>query len=303
MHGIIANIPVAITAYFTGLTAFAQSLLPTGKRRIMLYEMKRCGLINGDGQNRIFYKALRNHMNSMLKMCYLPGIDSVNVDKCLAVEGLKRIDEALEKGNGAVLLNPHFGPFMLVMPAIGHRGYKLAQVALQGEPIIGRRKGLKKGIYDKKFNAIEKKMPVNFINAAESNMALREVIRTLGRNEIVLFASTGRGGQAWHEVDFLGRRATFNLTPFRVSLKTSSEILPVFVVDSKPYAKVIIEKPLDIGRCNTPEHMLEQYVSVLESYVRKHSDHFAFFLYEMKANSWWDDHPFFNDYNEDPAIG
>jgi lauroyl/myristoyl acyltransferase len=172
----------------------------------------------------------------------------------------------------------------------------LEQVALQGEPIIGARKGIAKRVYDAKYRAIEGNMPVRFINAAENPLAIREVFRSLARNECVLFASTGRGGKAWHAERFLGRQATFNETPFRVAVKSGATLLPVFVIDADPLARVVIEGPLSAAGDADPAALIKEYVAVLERYVRLHPDHFAQYLLDMRLQAWWDDHPFFSDY-------
>lgn len=290
---VIICLPVGFVVALSSLSTF----FPSRKKIIIMKEMKKCGLVN-DIKTDFPSEALRNKAAEMLKMCYLSVINKENVERYIEAEGLENLDSVLERGNGAVALNPHFGPFLLIMPGLGHRGYRVNQVALQGEPWVGWRKGLEKKVYDLKYEAIEKNMPARFINASENVMAIRDVIRALRKNEIVLFASTGRAGKAWHVLEFLGRRSPFNLTPFRIAVNNSSPLLPVFVINRAPYAKLVIEKPIIPEDGGTPEELLERYVSILESYVRRYPEHFGYFLYEMKAYSGRDNHPFFDDYND-----
>lgn len=290
----IAALPVALinaAAWFPTLLLY---IVSRGKRRVMLSEFSKCGI---DADGGLIWRSFSVQMRSQIKMFYLSKINSGNVNKYFKIKGLEYLQNV--KGKGGVLLNPHFGPFMLVMPALGHNGYKLNQVALQGDPIIGKRHGIEKLIYESKFSAIEKNMPVNFINAAGNEMAVRGVFQALKNNEFVLFASTGRAGRAWHEVEFLGRRATFNVIPFRMALKEGAIIVPIFLLDSKPYAELIIEKPVDITDGVTVENLVEKYAACLESYVRKYPEYFAFYLHDMFVQRWWDDHPFFLDYPAD----
>lgn len=291
----IAASPPAVTGAAARLLASFMSIAFGRRKGIVQSELSRCGLTL-DGTLK---RAFKVQLGSQLKMLYLPKLNSGNIARYMDVKGLEALDRALEKGRGVILLNPHFGPFMLVMPALGHRGYKLNQVALQGHHILGQRRGLDKMIYESKFDAIEKNMPVNFINAAGNQLALRDVLRALRNNELVLFASTGRAGKTWHEVEFLGRRATFNITPFRIAFNEGSPLLPIFLFDVNPYAELVIEKPIEVNDDDTPEKLVEKYVAVLENYVKRHPDHFAFYLYEMRKQSWWDDHPFFSDYPAD----
>jgi hypothetical protein len=167
------------------------------------------------------------------------------------------------------------------------------QVAVQGEPKSGKRKGLDKRVYELKYDAIEGNMPANFINPAENRMAARDILRALKRNEIIFITPTGRRGKSWHQAGFLDGKANFVVEPYKLALRTGASLLPAFVMDSGPLAGVIIEKPLDITKDDTAESLLEKYTDVLSSYAKKHPDHFAFFLFEMKAYSGWDEHPFF----------
>ena len=295
----IVKLPLPITNTLVSLLSHFQIFFLRKRRNITFHEIVISHLEDNKSLNKMVYRSFNNHLKSWVKMCFLSKINTSNVHHYLPINGLKYLDESLMRGKGVILLNPHFGPFLFVLPSLGYRGYKLNQVTLQGKPIIGKRKGLQKFIYENQFNAVEKNMPVKFINAAMSNVAAtKNILKMLTRNEIVLFASTGRGGKLWEEVNFLGRRATFNLIPFKIALKTGATLLPVFVMNSEPIAKVIIEKPLEVRETDTPGNILQMYVAVLSSYVKKYPEHFAFFLYDMRIKADWDRHPFFSDYNE-----
>lgn len=177
--GIVRLSPATVCSVAAPVSC-ARLVLSPARRKIMTDELASCGLLSGRAANRVVYETFRNHLVTQIKMSYLPKIGKGNVDAFLPLKGREHLHAALSKGKGVILLNPHFGPFMLVMPALGHRGYEVNQVALQGEPIVGRRKGFSRLAYNAKFDAIERNMPIKFINAAESGMALREVVRALG---------------------------------------------------------------------------------------------------------------------------
>lgn len=291
----VARIRPSVVASLAGPLSLATMLLAPGRRATMLAELAASGLLAGRGPG-ILRESFRSHLVTQIKMSYLDRIGARNVGTWLPIEGLENLDRALERGRGAILLNPHFGPFMMAMPALGHRGYKVNQVALQGEPIIGRREGFGRRAYRAKFDGIERNMPVRFINAAGNPMALREAIRALERNEVVLFASTGRGGKAWRVVPFLGRQATFSLTPFNLAARTGSVLLPVFVMNAAVFARILVLPPLGQDPGSDPEKSLTEYAALLSDHVRRSPEQFAAFLHDMRRNAWWDDHPFFSDY-------
>lgn len=289
-------LPIAVNEAFAAAIGRFKALTSPGARVVIEEELAKCSLAGRGRNGEVTYRAMKNRVSSQIKLCYLRKLNPDNVNDLLPVQGLPVLNEALRQGKGCIALNPHFGPFMLIMPALGYRNFKVSQVALQNEPIIGKRLGLERQIYRAKFAAIEGNMPISFINAADGPMALRDVLRGLEQNRIILFASTGRGGKAWHTARFLGRQASFSLTPFRISAKSGAPLVPVFVIDAKPLARIVIEKPIVIEPGGSPETMLETYIAVLEKFVKEYPDHFALYLRDMRIHSWWDDHPFFSDY-------
>lgn len=265
------------------------------RREYMADELKRC--FGGKWPENRIKKAVRAsfdvYAGTQLRMLGLNRMNSSNIDEYVNVEGIEHIHAELERAKGVIILNPHFGPFMLIMPALGHRGFKASQVALQGEPPWGARKGIGKKIYDIKYNCIEGNMPVKFINAARGAFTLREAIKALKNNEIVLYPSTGRGGTAFHAADIMRRKSFFSLTPFNLALKTGATLLPAFVICAGSRTIVRIEKSIDIDSGATAESLLEKYTKVLDSYIEKLPDHFLMYLYEVHVNTKFGEAPFF----------
>ena len=299
---IITLLKPKYSIFMADLFSFFFCIFSMRMRRILTEELVRSGLLDNSRGFNSLYSVFKNYVGSQIRFFYLPKLNRTNIEQYIPVEGLQYLDNALKDKKGAILLNPHFGPFLLAMPSLGHKGYRVIQVALQGEPPTGKRKGMHKLMYKAKFDAIERNMPVEFLNLSDNKMAARDILRSLNRNEVVLFASTGRGGTSWHVVNFLGRRARFNLTLFKAARNSQAALLPIFVKETKSFAEVEIEKPIEFSKDDSPEEILERYIPVLESHVKRHPEHFAFFLYEMRVNSWWDDHPFFLDYShvDDP---
>jgi KDO2-lipid IV(A) lauroyltransferase len=235
-------------------------------------------------------KAVRDsftiYIGSQLFLLYLPLLNSSNIDEYIAVEGLEHLEKGLVKGKGVIILNPHFGLFLLIMPALGHRGYKINQMALQGDRYRwGPRKGIDKKVFNIKFNLIEGNMPVKFINAATGPKSIKEALNALRNNEIVLYPSTGRGGKSWHTVRFMERMASFDLFPFKMALKTGASLLPAFVIYENKTLKLKIEKPIRVDTNPIAETLLERYIEVLDSYIRKYPEHFLMYIYEVKSKT------------------
>lgn len=273
------------------------------RRRIITLELKRS--YHGDWSDEKIENAVRasfrNYFAAKFRLFRLDRLSSENIADFIDVEGLDRLNAELARGRGVILLNPHFGPFMLIMPALGYRGFKLSQMALQGNSPskAADTSALEGRAYDAKFSIIEKRMPIEFINLSQGAMALRKVIKVLNEGEIVLFPATGRGGKTWHGVELMGRRALLSPVPFKLAVKTGASLVPVFVLISEFKTRVKIEEPIrpaDDGE--SAEQLLERYATVLDSYVERYPGHFINYVYEMRTQIGWDDHPFFEDYSD-----
>ncbi|WP_420264873.1 lysophospholipid acyltransferase family protein [Candidatus Magnetominusculus dajiuhuensis] len=290
----------------TAAMARVQMAIAGNRRQLMSEELRLSSLIKDRDAGQLMRKSFQNQLNAWIKQCYLRRMNDKTIDEYIPADGLSHLDSALVVGRGAILLNPHFGPYMMAMPALGHRGYRVNQLAIQAESPRVARVGLTMLANKARYDAVEGAMPVQFINAgAETfdnfglrNMAIRDMLSALRRNELVLYPPTGRGGRKWHTAPFLGRTANFNLVPYKIALKEGVPLIPMFLIDSeragsRAAARAVIEPPIEVSEGDTPEGLLMKYLAVLTSYVEKYPEHFAFFQFDMKIKSEWDDHPFF----------
>ncbi|MBI5644260.1 MAG: lysophospholipid acyltransferase family protein [Deltaproteobacteria bacterium] len=288
----VSFLPPAFLVIIERLLAMIAYRLLSGRRELLLKELARCfGGKKGKAYiDRAVRDSFRIYVSSQIRLFYLPRLNSSNIARYISVEGLQYLDQELEKGKGAIILNPHFGPFMMIMPALGYRGYKLNQMALQGEPPWGARQGLDKKVYDMKFRSVEGNMPVKFINAASGTFSLREAIKALKNNEIVFYPSTGMGGTVFHPVGLMGRRIMLSMTPFNAAKKTGASLLPAFVINEGAMIKLKIEKAVE---SDTAEVGAEAYARILDEYVTKYPEHFAMYIYEVNKNIRMGGTPFF----------
>lgn len=264
-------------------------------RRLVIQEemMKSYGnKWNKDKIDRSVRESFLVYVGFHVKNVYLSKLKSSNIERYIPVEGIHHLDKALENGKGTILLNPHFGPYLLIMPALGHRGYKIHQIALHGNDTPGgRRTWLDQKVYDIKFANIQGKMLAEFINVGQKT-SIRKGIDVLKRNEILLFPPTGRGGLEWVKVRLMNRTALLNTGAVKLGMMTGAALIPVFVVHGKPFARLIIEKTLEV-KDKSVEEVLQEYADIFSRYVEEYPHHFGNYLLEMAINSHWDDHPFF----------
>lgn len=283
-----------------GLFSFFSYYILISRRKVITQELRKSfgNKWSSERIEKAVRESFRIYFASKFRMFYLPKLNSSNMGEYIEVQGLGYLEKELAKKKGVIVLNPHFGPFMLIMPALGYRGYRINQLALQGPPLLRQRKWMEKKAYDVKYRNIELHMPVKFINAAEGILSLRDAYKVLENNEILLFPSTGRGGKVWHTVNFMRRKALFTPVPFRIALKTGASLLPAFVFCCGEKISVRFDEPIKVDHDSTAEGLVEKYVKILDSYVERYPEHFLMYIYEMRVKSNWDDHPFFVDYKQ-----
>lgn len=203
------------------------------------------------------------------------------LDRMTSIEGLDNLNKSLQKGKGVILLLSHFGSFLLPLPVLGYKGYKVIQVA--GKPLIEGNRPVHRKIFEFRKNETDK-LPIQFI---QSNQYLGTLIRALNNNAVLVIAFDGRAGDKWIPVQLLNRTGYFSPGPFNLAIKTGAQILPTFVVRGKNNRhKIIFEPPMDLEITNTKEETLKmntiKFAKIFEKYLLRYPCHFAMTLYSIR---------------------
>jgi KDO2-lipid IV(A) lauroyltransferase len=225
----------------------------------------------------------------------------------IAVKGLEKIDSALSREKGVVLLIAHFGSNRLVMPALGFRGYKINQVA--GKPtewikILGNELSLVSRKILELEHENEQHLPANFIYVFRS---MRPIFNCLKNNEIVCVAIDGGGGIRKEKIKFLGREAMISDGPFRIARKTGATILPAFIVRQQDDShRLIIEDAIlaesNLSKEEDNSNGLNNFMNILEQYVDQYPCHYALRLALGRMLMEKDPIPFFTDYKKEKTL-
>ena len=298
---VVAWLPIGPLVVAERPLLWAQRLVCRRRRAVTGMELQACGLCSPADVDRVVAQVFDMQLRFQIKTCHLSTFTAQNIEDRIPIVGREHLDHALRQGRGAILLNPHFGPFLLAMPALGHRGYTVSQLAGQGAELFQHASRLQQAVYREKLKAIEGNMPVHFINTAGSRFALKNAFRLLRQNGILLMPSTTRVGANWACTTFLGRPAAFSLAAFRLARDTGAALLPVFLLDSCPFAELHIAPALAAGADD--EIILQCYIDTLERLVRQYPALFGYFLCDMRVHAHRDDHPFFADYEQETSGG
>lgn len=249
--------------------------------------------------DKIVKKAFIDGFQAELEVLFFSKLHAKNIISLVKCSGLENLDSALSKGKGVMLLFAHFGANQMIMPAVGHRGYKMNQIS--APPMVWVQK-----LAEKKFSRMGKKalelrwnqelsLPVKHVNVFGS---LKEAFLCLKNNEILGIAIDGGGGKDRIDVDFLGRKALFSTGAIEIAMRTGCIVLPVFMVrDKKGYNTMIVESPLGTFQKGTKRDIIQKnmvcFVERLEWYVLKYPYHYLKFLALRQFMTEQGDIPFF----------
>lgn len=185
----------------------------------------------------------------------------------------KDFDAAVAAGKGAIFLTGHFG------------NWELIQIvpALHGHPINVLAREQKMLKHNELLNQMRE---LHGSTAVRRGMGTRDLFRALKRGELVgMLGDQSAGRQDGLILRFFGRKTTVPFGPFKIAQRTSSPVLPSFLVrrGSTAYHDLFILPSAVVTDAMTPEQaaqaQLENYLESLEAFVRKHPEQW---LWETK---------------------
>lgn len=227
--------------------------------------------------------ALELMMQNRIESLIYPKLTPSNINSLVRFEGKERLDEALAGGRGCMLVFGHFGANQMIMPALGHNGYRMSQVSAPATALSdmpGKKpSAIARRVFELRWRQ-ELALPVRHINVFGS---MKEAYMCLKRNEVLGLAADGGGGKDRVEVEFLGGSAMFSPGAFRIALKTGCTVLPTFFIrEADGTNRIAFEKPLAMHESGDSEAdsvaALREFVRVLERYARRHPSHYLGYM-------------------------
>jgi KDO2-lipid IV(A) lauroyltransferase len=230
----------------------------------------------------VFVQYYRNSLDTLL----YSQLSAENIDRFVHYEGLENLTQALEKGKGAILLHPHFGNEEFLMPAMGHKGFKVSQIASRWEPdylperIFALSNRIRRHAWQMRIRTRES-LPVGFVYI---DQGIRNIYRLLQRNEVLLLAMDGREGTSWLDVPFIGLRAEISPGPMKIARSTGAPVLPTLIVRTGLYTHTVhIGEPVQLcaPRDSLNETLYQDTVTALqevEPFIQKNPAQYAKFI-------------------------
>lgn len=253
-------------AFLAGLVSW---LLAGAQRRGM-----RANLRTVTGRRQVegllvgtFYNYCRNWTDVML-MIRLRG------ERLQALIGRRDsqgpLDEALAKGNGAILVSPHLGNWELGGLGLADLGYKLNVLTFR-EP-------------DEKVNELrekvrgERSIGIIYVDRDDTSpLAVIEAINALRRNEVLCLLGERDGSSNTTQVEFFGRPTPFPVGAAYLALASGAPVIPVFVpLEGSRYA-TLMDEPIyfSAGHGRHAQAVgsgMQRIAAVFERYIRRYPD-------------------------------
>jgi len=202
-------------------------------------------------------------------------LNKKNVDKWIESEDFEKIDLALSKGKGIIILSSHFGNWELASFCYSFRGYRATAIVRR----------IYFNPYDRFINRMRKSKNVNVVYRGDSP---RKFFKILRNNESLgILADQDMDSVDGVFVDFFGKPAYTPTGPVQLSMATGAPIIPCFVIWEKNKHRLILEDPIVLEAKETKEETIkyntQKWSRILESYVRKYPDHWVWMHRKWKT--------------------
>jgi len=216
---------------------------------------------------KIAEKIFINLCKYIIELLNIYKLNKNNLEEWIKPEGFEKVERALAKGKGVLMLSSHFGNWDL----------QAMYFSLTDHPIdvIARRIYFNK--YDDFINRVRRSKGMGIIFRDESP---KKILRSLKQNKAIgILADQDIDSVDGVFVDFFGKPAYTAKAPVALSLVSGAPILPCFTVRDGTRYRFIIEDPVEIEERSTKEETIryntQKWTRVLEKYIRKYPDHWV----------------------------
>ncbi len=207
------------------------------------------------------YKNLGMNVAEILR---LAGGAFDETDNRLTVKGMEVVDQALQRGKGALILTAHFGNWDLLGMLAAKHNYPLTIIS----------KDLKNKTINDMWMVLRERFGVNIIPAHNS---ARASLRVLRRNELLGFIlDQNRPRDAGIFVDFFGRPACTSPGLAILSAQAQAPVVPGFIYRTPEGDHTIQVLPaIDPPPDRDPETIrkaTQEYTKIIEDQIRQHPE-------------------------------
>ena len=215
--------------------------------------------------------AFGNYFKMFADFIMMDSLTPAEIRRMVRPEGRHYIDEALAAGKGAIVVTAHISNWDILAAASAVYGYPVS--AVTDELPLGP---LSQVVVASRARIGMKMIPIG-------PASLRQIIKALGRNELVALASDLARGDRGVRVNFFNRPAVFPAGPAAIALKTGVPIIPAWGRRERNNLYIAeIEAPIEVSRTGDTAHDIqvttERIVRFFERIIRREPDQWLVFL-------------------------
>jgi KDO2-lipid IV(A) lauroyltransferase len=206
----------------------------------------------------------------------LKSLSKNKIREIVEIKGRENLDNALSKNNGVILVSAHFSNWELGAVALAEYGYEIYEVIRE--------------LSDKKVNEFVNKIKTekNIKLIPRNNQTVKNVIKLLKENKIIILALDQNAGKGGIFINFFGKPASTFAGPIIISKRINSPIVPVFIVRKEDgNFQIIVEKEFELEKTeNYSEFIfknLQNLSNIIEDYVRKYPEQWFWFHQRWKT--------------------
>lgn len=234
--------------------------------RLLSKERKRvirhlCTALGDYSIARDVFKHLGMNLMEWLQM---PRMDRNRINRVVKATGLERIDKALAKGKGVIILTSHLGNWEYLAAYLTLNGYKGA--------VVGRRIYYPR--YDRLLVGLRHSVGVDTLWRNGSVRSMVEVLRQNRLLGVLPDQDTDKVDGIF--IDFFGQPAYTPTGPVVLSLATGASIVPCFITREGKGHHVYVEEPMELTvTCDKAETIrinTERWSTVVEQYIRRYPE-------------------------------
>jgi Kdo2-lipid IVA lauroyltransferase/acyltransferase len=188
----------------------------------------------------IAQRSLRNFICSFTEIPIALASHPDELRDTIPFRGREHLDAALGKGKGVILLSGHLGNFILL-------GTRLALSGYPTHVLINQRRD---GRFAQLMDEYRKQVLQTTIHARPRREALRQLVRVLRHNDIVvIIADEYRKGNDGVRVPFFGRAVLARRGPVTLALRTGAAVVPAFLIrEADNRLTLVVERELELIR-------------------------------------------------------
>lgn len=215
--------------------------------------------------NKTARDVFQSQARNLIEFLRFEKLNEEKIKKIVEIEGRENLDNALSKGNGAILISAHLSNWELGAATISAYGYEIYEVVRE--------------LSDKMANDLVSNIKINKgINLiARDKSTIKNVIKLLRENKMIVLAVDQNAGLAGTFVDFFSKPTSTFAGPLIISRRTKSPIVPIFITRKENgFYKIFVEKEFKLEENeNYSEFIftnLQNLTKIIERYIKNYPE-------------------------------